>query len=92
MGPTSDIRATLCSGRRSRPGLTTRLAALYIGAGDHYPTRCRGYWISAKLRLVISQGAYHRRPAANDRWRAVYGWIWVGYLVAFGWGVIWLFR
>jgi hypothetical protein len=45
-----------------------------------------------KLRLVISQGAYHRRPAANDRWRAVYGWIWVGYLVAFGWGVIWLFR
>lgn len=48
--------------------------------------------MNAKLRLVISRGAYERRPTANDPWRALYGWIWVGYFVAFGLGATWLFR
>jgi hypothetical protein len=47
---------------------------------------------NARLRLVVSRGACIRRAPVSDPWRALCGWIWVGYLVAFGWGLVWLFR
>ena len=48
--------------------------------------------MSARFKLAATQDVEEGPRAPSDKlWRALYGWVWIGYLLVIGLGAIWLF-
>lgn len=44
------------------------------------------------FKVVVTQDIEEQRRTPSDVfWRALYGWVWIGYLVIIGLGAMWLF-
>ena len=48
--------------------------------------------MGARFRLAVTQDVEeHRRTPSDELWRALYGWIWIGYLLVIALGGMYLF-
>lgn len=48
--------------------------------------------MGARIKLAVTQDIEEeQRPPSDKLWRALYGWVWIGYLLVIAFGAMYLF-